>query len=364
MNREGQLEIMNDNDGDGINDNVKRLSYDVSILFAKKLSTRKQATTFIQIGSLSDKYRIDIHGSWVKSMDLLKNDLENICSENERFNALVLNVSSVLTPKELIDRPFVSVNTNADMRYWLPPVEIVYFIDNYIQSPESGFIEKDLYKKWPNISPNHFTLELYKERRGREMYDTLAYEYKDILNLSNGDSVSYSFTNPFHMDRLWGNLTILLARHHEKDQPIFFYNPHSWFFLIRNKTEHEIFLSIERYGGTVLLTCGNDTKIDRETLEKEFKNYNHSFTISADSNFENNFNLNMYGDFIIEVLFDKETANRIDEFYHKYDEINQENIFELKEIVSRNGENKLTVYKNRYKATSLRNILERNFTDN
>ena len=127
MTREGQLQISNDTDGDGINDGVKRLTHDISISFSKRLAARKQPVTFIQIGSLSDKYRIDIHGSWVKSMDLLKADLGKICNENKNFNALVLNVSSVLTPKELVDRPFVSIKTNADIRYWLPPVEIAHF---------------------------------------------------------------------------------------------------------------------------------------------------------------------------------------------------------------------------------------------
>ncbi len=361
MDRDGQLKITNDNDGDGINDNVKRLTYDVSVSFSKKLSTRKEPTVFIQIGSLSDKYRIDIHGSWVKSMDLLKSDLESICEKNKNFYAMILNVSSVLTPKELTDRPFVSVKTNADMKYWLPPVEIAYFINNYMQSPEKGLVEKELYKKWPNISPDHFTIDSYKERRGKEIYDTLAYEHKDVLSLENGDSISYTFSNPFHMDRLWGDLTVLLSRQHDKAQPVIFYNPHNWFFVVRSKTEHGVFSDIEQNGGTVLLTCGSDTKLDKNILEKEFKDYQHKYTIRTDLDFENNYNLNIYGDFVIEVLFDKETADKIDDFYKKYDEITKENTLELKEIVSQNGENKLTIYKDEKKAKSLRDTLIKNF---
>ena len=99
-----------------------------------------------------------------------------------------------------------------------------------MQSPDVGLVEKELYKKWPNISPDHFVLDSYRERRGKEMYDNLAYEHKDVLSLAEGDSISHTFSNPFHMDRLWGDLTILLSRQHDKKQPVFFYNPHNWFF--------------------------------------------------------------------------------------------------------------------------------------
>jgi len=50
MSRDGKLNVSNDHDGDGINDNVKRLTHEVPISFAKKLSARKNKTLFIQIG--------------------------------------------------------------------------------------------------------------------------------------------------------------------------------------------------------------------------------------------------------------------------------------------------------------------------
>lgn len=361
MDRDGQLRIENDRDNDGINDNVKRLTYEVPIAFLKRLSKRSTPTLFVQIGSLSDKYRIDIHGSWVKSMDLLKIDLQEMVENSVNLNSLVLNVSSVLTPKELVDRPFVSIKTNADMRYWLPPAEIAHFIDEYMGSPEKGFAEKELYKKWPNISADHFALESYRKRRGSELYDSLSHEHGDVLNLVDGDSISYNFSNPFHMDRLWGDLTILLSRKHDKEIPVIFYNPHNWFFIVRNKTEQEIFTSIKDEGATVLLTCGSDTKLDKEILEREFKKYNHKYKIDTSLGFENNYNLNIYSDFIIEVSFDRETADLIDQFYGQYGEINSENTLELKDIVSRSGNNQLTVYRNKEKSESLRELLSKGF---
>jgi len=361
MSRDGKIIIENDNDGDGINDNVKCLSYDVPIAFCKKLCEAKSRVVFIQIGSLSDKYRIDIHGSWVKSMDLLKDDLRALSEKHSNLDALILNVSSLLTPKELIDRPFVSLKTNADMSYWLPPIEIAKFIDEYAQELHPGFREEELFKKWPNISPDHFSLESYKVRRGRELYDSLAFEYKDVLNLADGDSISYKFGNPFHMDRLWGDLASLLARHHH-EHPVVFYNPHSWFFIVRSRTEHDLFSMLHDQGITMLVACGSNAPLNKATLEKAFANWRHQYKICASPHYGNNCYLNVYDDFIIEALLDSETSDEIDRFYARHDEIDAVNIKELRDIVSKKGKNQLTISRDKEKAENLRQELSCEFS--
>ena len=361
IDKQGNSRVENDNDGDGINDEVKRLTYDVPLAFSRELAKRKSSVLFVQIGSLSDKHNLVLHSSWVKSIKLLKKELVGISERHENFKTLILNVSSVLTPKELIDRPFISTQTDAEMKYWLPPIEIAKFIGQYSQSEEVPFFEKDLYRSWPNFSREHFSVESYKERRKSEFYNELLEKYQEALSISNGDSISYNFNNPFNLDRLWGDLTILLFEKHDKNQPIFFYNPHNWFFIVRDKAEHEIFSSIQKDNGKVFLTSGGDTKLDREILEKEFKDYQHKYAIDSELGFENNYNLNIYGDFFIEVLFDKQTSNKIDDFYNRYDHITPENVLELKDIVSKKGENRLTIYRNKKKAEELREKLMRNF---
>lgn len=356
LSRDGKIVIQNDHDGDGINDNVKCLSYEVPMAFCKKLAETKPRVTFVQIGSLSDKHKIDIHYSWVKSMDLLKNDLQELCEKHSTLDALVLNVSSLLTPKELIDRPFVSLKTNADMSYWLPPIEIAKYIDEYSQAPRQGFREEELYKKWPNISPDHFSIESYKMRRGKELYDSLAYEYKDVLNLADGDSISYKFGNPFHMDRLWGDLAILISRHHH-NHPVVFYNPHSWFFIVRSRTEHEFFSMLNDMGVKMLVVARSNTSLNIATLEKAFANYQHEYRICASPDYGNNCYLNVYDDFIIEALLDQDTSDQIDGFYAKNDEIDSTNIKELKDIVSRSGKNQLTISRDHARAEKLREEL-------
>ncbi|MEX2436707.1 MAG: hypothetical protein WD471_00910 [Candidatus Paceibacterota bacterium] len=363
INEMGNISIENDYDDDGINDEVKCLTYDVPLLFAKELQKRSSSVLFIQIGSLSDSHNLELHSSWVKSIGLLKEDLMRISEVNNNFKTLILNVSSVLTPKELIDRPFISIQTDADMKYWLPPTEIARFIDEYDSSQKESFFEKDLYRSWPDFSEEHFSLNTYKERRKSEFYNNLTKKYEEILHITEGDSITYSLSNAFHMDRLWGDLTMILFKEHDKSKPIFFYNPHNWFFIVRNKTEHKIFSSIQDSGGIIFLTSSGNTKLDVGILEKNLTNYKHKYVIAPEIGFDNNYNLNIYGDFIIEIIFDKGTANKIDGFYDKYVEITQENILELKNIVSKKGDNKLIISRDRKKSLSLRSLLMQNFKD-
>jgi len=172
MDEAGNIIIENDFDSDGINDSVKKITCEVPSFLAQELKGRKEKTIFVQIGSLSDKYQLDVHKSWVTSINILKDNLKNISREKNNFHSLILNVSSVRTTKELIERPFVSIKTNADMKYWLPPTEIAKFIYGYAKKNVKKFDELELYKKWPRISKNHFDPIFYKERRAKELFGT------------------------------------------------------------------------------------------------------------------------------------------------------------------------------------------------
>lgn len=358
ISNEGKVIISDDIDGDGINDNIKLLTYEVPISFAKRLATRNNMITFIQLGSLSDKYNLSIHNSWLRSINLLKDDLKNICKDFTNFNSMILNVSSVLIPKEFIDRPFVSIQTDADMRYWLSTTDIAHFIDNYIKSPKFGFIEEELYKNWPSITPNHFHLDSYRIRRVKELYRDITDRYTNISNLKNKDSISYTFKNIFQMDRFRGELNMFLFdKIYSRQKPIIFYNSHFWSFVLRNKAENEIFSQFYNNNDTVFLICGSDTYLDKVTLDQGFKKYRSGFIISNLSKFENNYSFNVIDDFIVEVYLDKSISNQIDDFYKYNKEINSDNIKQLKNIISTIGENELIISRNKEKAENLRTQL-------
>ena len=170
MNQFGDIVIENDFDKDGINDDVKRLVYTVPKLFAESLAKKNTQVSFIQIGSLSDEKSLPVHHSWRNSMNLVKEEYQNITKNNSNFSATIINVSSVLTPKEFIDRPFVTTQTDADTRYWLNPSDIARYIYDNRNSFSNKYNEVRLFNPWPNFEKNHFTIESYTKRRRAEIF--------------------------------------------------------------------------------------------------------------------------------------------------------------------------------------------------
>lgn len=170
LDEHGKYVTKNDTNGDGINDYVKKLTYEVPLLFASEFSKIKQRVIFTQIGSLSDSKNLQAHYSWVESMNLLKQDLTKICSKNNNFNSAIINVSSVLTPKELIDRPFVTTQTNAEISFWLDPVKIGEFVHNISDKIYEKNSEFSLFKPWPKFENEHFTESRYIQRRVKELF--------------------------------------------------------------------------------------------------------------------------------------------------------------------------------------------------
>jgi hypothetical protein len=169
INRKGDYEVSFDNDNDGINDKVKLITEDIPTLFATKLAETNKKVIFLQLGSLSDKHMLKIHNSWVQSISNLKERLKEIGKKYPNFKSLTMNVSSVLTPKELIERPFVTIQTNADPKYWLDPSKIGEFIYN-INHNIPSYSEESIFKKWPNFDANHFQEGNYIERRRHELF--------------------------------------------------------------------------------------------------------------------------------------------------------------------------------------------------
>jgi hypothetical protein len=170
LNNEGELLIKNDEDNDGINDLVKKITYDVPLQFAKEFAQGGRKTIFTQIGSLSDEWNLKAHYSWVTSMNMLKGKLAKISNKYENFNTCIINVSSVVTPKELIERPFVTTQTNADLGYWLNPLDIGKEVHNLTDRLFADYSEVQLFNPWPEFKVGHFTESVYNKRRILELF--------------------------------------------------------------------------------------------------------------------------------------------------------------------------------------------------
>ena len=81
----------------------------------------------------------------------------------------VLNISSVICPHELITRPFVFQNTNADARFWLMPEEVAQRVYAITESTRTGFAEEELFHPADYYEEDHFAEGNYVKRRKAEL---------------------------------------------------------------------------------------------------------------------------------------------------------------------------------------------------
>ena len=168
INAEGELTIENDTDQDGINDLVKRLTYDAfSMMIDSLVQVSPIPLRAVIFGSLADKHRPQIHTSWWKTIELIKEYSKSTCREHNDLSIKILNISSVLCPHEILTRPNVCIDTNAKLHYWLKPEEVA----RKVASDErlTGYVEEDFFHISPDFEEDYYDESKFTPRKMREL---------------------------------------------------------------------------------------------------------------------------------------------------------------------------------------------------
>lgn len=207
---------------------------------------------------------------------------------------------------------------------------------------------------WLNLMVNYFALAKHNYVKG-------GVSQNNFIDLEDKEKIKYYFQNPIKADVFWTHALYLLVERNEQKEPIFLYNPHEWFLLTRNENEQTVFKTINRRGHRLLLTVSNNWFLDKY-VRKYFDNNLSQYYIKEKPLFkENNYYLNIIGDFVIEVWLDKKIADRIDKFYQET-EIWDEGAYErLKSIVNTESRMKIVISKNHKKAEKIKNSLKKHF---
>ncbi len=195
----------------------------------------------------------------------------------------------------------------------------------------------------------------------RHYYTNSAVGDEGFFNLSAGERVSYTFHNPSTTDIFWGHAFAVLAEMTPTTEPIYIWNPHEWFFLVRGTSEKMIFDTITATGKQILLACANKDPLDKY-VAKEFDGKNSQYHMTDQYLFEKkNYYINVFGDFVIEVWLDETTSDAIDVFYKKTPEWDDSAQKEITDIATKKGKTKMTISNNPKKAQKIRKGLEKYF---
>lgn len=182
-----------------------------------------------------------------------------------------------------------------------------------------------------------------------------------IGTLEEGDRLMYQFKNPVLLDDMWGHAFLLLLERTQKEMPIMIFNPHSWFSIVRYASEKTIFQSLFDRGFKAYFSFAGKGDLDRDICKKFVEPIGHSFSTGVDIGLKKGKYLNVVGDYVIEVELDEALSEEIDNYFAKYQTLEESDVKELQAIVSKRGPNKLTLSRNTRKAHRLRSRLAKDF---
>lgn len=185
-----------------------------------------------------------------------------------------------------------------------------------------------------------------------------------FLRLEDKERIKYYFQTVEKADIFWTHAIYILIEQLKEKEPIFFYNPHEWFLLARNKNEQAFIDSFAHKNHPFLLTAGGSTPLDKH-IASGFDGTKSQYNMLTRPMFkENNYYLNIFGDFLIEVWLDKEISNEVDALYQTATDFDDDAKEKIQKILARQGRTRLVISHNHKKATRLKKILAKDFAIN
>ncbi|MFA6447645.1 MAG: hypothetical protein WCW31_05345 [Patescibacteria group bacterium] len=186
-----------------------------------------------------------------------------------------------------------------------------------------------------------------------------------FLQLRDGDRIQYSFKNPVQVDIFWNHVLYILFEAMPKLDRWYAYASHNWFLLARRSEELQLKNYMLRHGMRYLFTAGHRLPLDR-SIAAEFDGVMSQYHMLEKPLFPKKKGslgtvLNIVGDYVIEALYDKQTAAKIEKFYATHDKRDKKTIFELEAIVAQPAKIRFVIQKNSAKAEKLTRLFEKNF---
>lgn len=183
-----------------------------------------------------------------------------------------------------------------------------------------------------------------------------------FLNLSDGDSIGYSFKTPYITDQFWAHAFAILTSYTPNEIPIVIYNPHEWFIYAHTESEQKVIDAIIKQGKYAFFTIGTKKLADVQA-KKYFTNEHTQYFIddTSKTNLARNYYLNIFDDYIIEVWLDGKVTQNIDDWYEGVTEVGQNEIDKIETIVKQQGRTKMRISRNKKRAQRLAKQFTKNF---
>lgn len=182
-----------------------------------------------------------------------------------------------------------------------------------------------------------------------------------FLNLEDKERIKYYFNDVHKADIFWTHAYYLLLEKLRPEEPVFLYNPHEWFLIARNENEEAVIKTTIQKGNHFLLTSGGNTFLDKH-VSKYFDGDKSQYNILPKSLFkENNYYLNIFGDFIIEAWLDKAISEKVEKLYTTTTQWSENVRTKAEKILNANGRMRIVISRNKKKTEKIKKYLRKGF---
>ncbi len=181
------------------------------------------------------------------------------------------------------------------------------------------------------------------------------------LQMEDGDSLVYRFSNPDTMDSFWGHAVLILSGKMSEGDYAYLYNPHEWFLAARPESELEIFRLIHESKKNLVIYVAGETDLDKKLGNLLIQESQQYFAGGIYLFEKENYYINIFNDFIIEVWIDPSTAGKIESFFQQEKEVTAYGMDTLQHVISQTGKNKFKISKNKKRADQLKRKIGKYF---
>jgi len=198
-------------------------------------------------------------------------------------------------------------------------------------------------------SLNRVWLQKIKHFSNRHIIKPESVDITNILNFEDGDSVIYTFKNPFLLDITWGHLYDILYEANPTEHVMLNYHPHEWLILSRTETEKFWLGRFSKDRKMMCFTVGGTSNLDKK-FQKEYSSDYIKINLGENYGLRPNQYLSVQDDYIFEVTTDQRFEKCVHDFFEACidaQNVNQKQIVEISKLKYRS---KLKLSKNKKKA--------------
>mgnify|MGYP001571696364 CR=1 FL=1 len=181
----------------------------------------------------------------------------------------------------------------------------------------------------------------------------------EILSLTDGESVSYVFTNSHTLDTFWGHAQNVLLEHTAPSEAVYAYDPHYWFVIAHQDTERTLLKHIVESKRQFLMAVGGTNALDK-LIAKEFDG-TYSQYAYVPQNSDNTQYVSTIGPYIISVELDQKIADRVENLFKTATASTSTVVSELRSLLSVRSKNKIKITLSTRKAARIRASLKKYF---